>query len=143
MVLSARSMSPTTGVAHQSRRRIRRIVPGTVHELVQGSLGCAVAVPPADLVIADAPNLGGDGREDSFPLARQEWEKMLHHQGWPGGVDSKELLHLFHGQVPPGLLWLYAIAVQESRRIEDQSDVREIALGMLCRCRDRRFISHL
>ena len=59
------------------------------HELIERGLGGPVAVPAAQVIVADAADPGRQCGEHSLSLARQQGKHVLHDQGRPDRVERE------------------------------------------------------
>ena len=110
------------------------------HELVQRRLGGAVAVPPAQAVIADAADHGRDGGEDEpFLASLGGQQRACRHQG-ADAVHFEQARQVVGLALREGLLGAKVALVQYARRMDCQV---ETVLELACHSREAvdRFVA--
>jgi len=114
---------------------------GRAHQLVQGGLGRAVAVPAAQAVVGDGPDARGQQRHHAAPRARQQRREVLQHQRRPDRVDREQPRQAGRVEVAQGLLRLQRAVVQDPGSTDHQ--VRRRITAGLRGARHRRLVQQV
>jgi len=96
------------------------------HELVESRFRRSIGIPPAQPIVADAPQSGGQRCEDRFARSRQPRQHMLHDQRRPDRIQRKSAREIGRIELPPALLGCLAIIMQKSRCIDYQTQLSRI-----------------
>lgn len=97
---------------------------GGPHEHIERRLRRAVAVPAAELVVADAADARRENREDAAAVRRQERKEMLGDDRGTDGVDGEGAGEPGRIEVGQRLFGAFRVVVEKAGRDDDEVGTR-------------------